>query len=164
MKKLIVINGAMGIGKTSICKELNKKLTNSAWLDGDWCMMINPLHFTEKNQKIFLDNVYHLLNNYLSSPSFEYVIFSWVIPREEMMEYIIKKLSAHSFEVMRVTLLCEDTKLRERMLNAGRDKATIKKSILYQQTFRSGNTIKIDTTELSVLATVDKVLVIGKGD
>jgi len=42
MKKFIVINGAMGVGKTAICKELNRRLMNSVWLDGDWCMMMNP--------------------------------------------------------------------------------------------------------------------------
>lgn len=158
LKKLIVINGAMGVGKTSICKELNKKLLNSAWLDGDWCMMMNPMNFTEINQKMFLDNIYHLLNNYLSNPSFEYVLFSWVIPREEMMNYLIKKLSDNCFELVRLTLLCEDNKLKERMLQAKRDEVSINKSMLYQEAFRSINTIKIDTTELSAVETVNEVL------
>jgi broad-specificity NMP kinase len=158
LKKFIIINGAMGVGKTSICKELNKKLVNSAWLDGDWCMMMNPLNFTETNQKMFLDNIYHLLNNYLSNPSFDYVLFSWVIPREEMINYIIKKLSDNCFELVRITLLCADSKLKERMLQAGRDEATIEKSMLYQEAFRNINTKKVDTTELSVSETVDEVL------
>ena len=158
MKKFIVCNGAMGVGKTSICKELNKKLVNSAWLDGDWCMMMNPLNFTETNQKMFLDNICYLLNNYLSNPSFEYVLFSWVIPREEMMNYLIKKLSDNCFELVRITLLCAESELKERMLQAGRDEATIEKSMLYQDAFKSINTIKIDTTELSVLETVNEVL------
>ena len=148
----------MGVGKTSICKELNKKLVNSAWLDGDWCMMMNPLNFTETNQKMFLDNICYLLNNYLSNPSFEYVLFSWVIPREEMMNYLIKKLSDNCFELVRITLLCAESELKERMLQAGRDEATIEKSMLYQDAFKSINTIKIDTTELSVLETVNEVL------
>lgn len=148
----------MGVGKTSICKEINKNLVNSVWLDGDWCMMMNPLNFTETNRKMFLDNIYHLLNNYLSNPSFEYVIFSWVIPREEMMNYLIKKLSDNCFEIIRITLLCADSRLKDRMLQAGRDEATIKKSLLYQEAFKSINSLKIDTTELSVLETVNEVL------
>lgn len=162
MKKFIIINGAMGVGKTSICKELNKRLANSAWLDGDWCMMMNPMNFTETNQKMFLDNIYHLLNNYLSNPSFEYILFSWVIPKEEMMNYMIKKLSDNCFELVRLTLLCADNKLKERMLQAERDEATINKSMLYQEAFRNINTIKVDTTELSVAGTVDNVLKIIK--
>jgi broad-specificity NMP kinase len=161
LKNFIIVNGAMGVGKTSICKELNKKLVNSAWLDGDWCMMMNP--FTEANQKIFLDNIYYLLNNYLSHPTFEYVLFSWLIPREDMMNYMIKKLSDNDFRLIRVTLLCADDKLRERMLRTGRDELTIEKSMLYQETFKNSNTTeKVDTTELSLGETADEVLRIIK--
>lgn len=161
MKNFIIINGAMGVGKTSICKELYKKLENSAWLDGDWCMMMNP--FSETNQKIFLENIYYLLNNYLSHPTFEYVLFSWVIPREDMMDYIIRRLSDNDFHLIRVTLLCSDDKLRERMLRTGRDEMTIEKSMLYQEVFKNSNTtVKLDTSQLSLVETVDEVLKIIK--
>lgn len=99
MKKFIIINGAMGVDKTRICQELNKRLTNSVWLDGDWCMMMNPWNITEINQKVFLDNINYLLNNFLSNPPFEYIIFSWVIPREDMISYLIKRLSNNCFEL-----------------------------------------------------------------
>jgi broad-specificity NMP kinase len=158
VKKLIIINGAMGVGKTRICKELNKKLTNSVWLDGDWCMMMNPWNITETNQKMFLDNINYLLNNFLSNPTFEYIIFSWVIPREDMINYLIKRLSNNCFELKKITLLCEDNKLRERMLKDGRDEFTIEKSMIYQKAFNSFNTVKVNTTELSVVETVDEVL------
>lgn len=81
-----------------------------------------------------------------------------------MMDYLIEKLSDHSFEVLRITLLCEDKEVRERMLNAGRDEATIGKSLLFQQTFRNIDTVHIDTTSLSILTTVDKILEIREGD
>lgn len=42
-KKLLVINGTMGSGKTEISKEIFQNLSNCAWLDGDWCWMITPL-------------------------------------------------------------------------------------------------------------------------
>ena len=163
MKKLIVINGAMGVGKTSICKELNKKLTNSVWLDGDWCMMMNPWNVTETNKKVFLDNINYLLNNFLANTAFDYVLFSWVIPREDMIDYLIKKLSNHRFELRKITLLCEDKKLKERMLQDGRDMFTIEKSMLYQKAYGNFDTIKVDTTELSVSKTVNEVLrIIGQ--
>jgi broad-specificity NMP kinase len=161
LKKFIIINGAMGVGKTSICKELNKILINSVWLDGDWCMMMNPWDFThEINKKIFLDNLNYLLNNFLSNSTFEYVLFSWVIPREDMINYIVKKLPENCFELKKITLLCANDKLKERMLEDGRDEATIKKSMIYQEAYRNMDTIKIDTTELSISETVNKILLV----
>jgi adenylylsulfate kinase-like enzyme len=162
MKKFIVINGAMGVGKTSICKELNKKLINSVWLDGDWCMMMNPLNLVETNKKMFLDNIIYLLNNYLSNPTFDYVLFSWVIPSEDIINYITKNLSRNSFEQKRITLLCEESRLKERMIRDGRDMFTIERSVIYQNGYKGFNTIKIDTAERSVSETVDEVLAIIK--
>ena len=47
-KKLFIVNGAMGVGKTTTCKELSKKLQD---LDGDWCWMINPFVVNEENKQ-----------------------------------------------------------------------------------------------------------------
>jgi hypothetical protein len=163
VKKLIVINGAMGVGKSVICKELNKRLVNSVWLDGDWCMMMNPWNFSKPNTMMFLDNIHHLLNNFLSNPTFEYVLLSWVFPREDMENYTLQQLSNHEFELKKVTLMCADDKLKERMLAGGRDDYTIEKSLAYQQAFADFSTVKLDTTELSIDKTLDKVLEIIEG-
>ena len=42
MKKLILINGTMGAGKTTTCQELLKILQPSVFLDGDWCWKMHP--------------------------------------------------------------------------------------------------------------------------
>ncbi len=66
-KKLIIINGVMGVGKTTICKVLYKKLNNSFWLDGDNCWMMNPFVVNEENKAMVLDNIVHVLNNFLKN-------------------------------------------------------------------------------------------------
>ncbi|SFS41366.1 AAA family ATPase [Paenibacillus sp. 453mf] len=79
MKKLIIINGTMGVGKTTISKEVHKSLDKSVWLDGDWCWMMNPWVFSEENIRMVMDNVTYLLRNYLTNSTFDYVILSWVL-------------------------------------------------------------------------------------
>jgi len=37
LKRLIFINGTMGVGKTTVARTLQKKLPDCAFLDGDWC-------------------------------------------------------------------------------------------------------------------------------
>ena len=37
MKRLILIGGSMGVGKTTVCNELKLQLKKSVFLDGDWC-------------------------------------------------------------------------------------------------------------------------------
>jgi broad-specificity NMP kinase len=162
MKKLIIINGAMGVGKSYTCKELNKRLLNSVWLDGDWCMMMNPLNFTTENTKMFLDNTIYLLRNFLSNLTLDYVIYSWVFPREDMLNYIVKEVYDTGFEMKKISLICSNDKLEERMIMAGRDSNTIEKSLIYQDAIRLMDTIKVDTTELKEDETMEKVLKIIK--
>ncbi|WP_422563170.1 AAA family ATPase [Clostridium botulinum] len=53
-KKLIIINGIMGVGKTATSKELNKKPNNSVRLDDDWCWMMNPFTVNDQNKNMVI--------------------------------------------------------------------------------------------------------------
>ena len=46
-KHCILINGTMGVGKTTVCKELMQLLPASVFLDGDWCWYSHPFTVTE---------------------------------------------------------------------------------------------------------------------
>ena len=41
-KQLILVGGAMGVGKSAVCRELLRQLTPGVRLDGDWCWNMNP--------------------------------------------------------------------------------------------------------------------------
>ncbi len=85
MKKLIIINGTMGVGKSTVSKEVSHRLHNSVWLDGDWCWMMNPWNFNDENKNMVLDNICYMLTNFLKNSSFDYVIFSWVLHLESVI-------------------------------------------------------------------------------
>lgn len=61
-KKLIIINGTIGVGNTAVCSSLYKKIQRCVWLDGDSCWMMNPWPRTisEENKRMVEDNVTHL--------------------------------------------------------------------------------------------------------
>jgi Shikimate kinase len=42
MKKLVIINGPMGVGKSTVGKIFCDKLGRAAFIDGDWCLDIHP--------------------------------------------------------------------------------------------------------------------------
>lgn len=75
MKKLYFIGGPMGVGKTTISLALKDHLHNSMFLDGDWCWDANPSTITDETKKMVIDNIGHLLNNYLRCSTYEYVVF-----------------------------------------------------------------------------------------
>ena len=157
MKKLVIIHGTMGVGKTTVCQELYKHLENAVWLDGDWCWLMHPLVVSEENKKMVLDNIKYVLRNYLKNSSFEYVIFNWVIHQEEIFDAILEGLQDFQFELYKITLLCSEDALVKRMLAGGRDKDCIERSVQRLDLYKTMDTIKIDTTYLGILDIVAKI-------
>ena len=65
MKKLILIVGPNGVGKTTTAKILLQKLSKCAYVDADWCRAINPFPFTDATKYAVTRNIYSLFKNYL---------------------------------------------------------------------------------------------------
>ncbi len=158
MKKLIIINGTMGVGKTTICKKLYTSLNKSVWLDGDWCWMMNPLVVNEENKQMVEDNILHLLRNFMKNSNFEYIIFNWVIHKAEILNSILEELEDYEFEVCKISLVCSESTLRERMLNDGRDMSSIESSVRRLKLYDEMDTIKIDTTNKTVESIVEGII------
>ncbi|QAT38921.1 AAA family ATPase [Clostridium sp. JN-9] len=162
VKKLIIINGTMGVGKTATSRELNKKLNNSVWLDGDWCWMMNPFTVNDENKDMVIKNITYLLRNFLINSSFEYVIFNWVIHYEDIFNLLLQPLSDLEFEVIKVTLICSGETLKERILNDVklnlRDDEELSTILERLELYKNMNTVKIDTTNISINETVDKII------
>ncbi len=161
-KKLIIINGTMGVGKTATCKELNKKLENSVWLDGDWCWMMNPFKVNDENKKMVINNITYLLRSFLTNSSIKYIIFNWVIHVENIFSDVLEPLNDLDFEVVKISLTCSEEALKKRILQDVkvnlREEACISRSIERLKMYENMTTEKIDTSNLSILETVDKII------
>ncbi|MBF4695989.1 AAA family ATPase [Fusibacter ferrireducens] len=157
MKKLVIINGAPGVGKTTVCKALNQKIKNSVWLDGDWCWMINPFQVTEENKIMVEDNITHLLKNFLGNRSIETIIFNWVIPHDDLMNSIIGKLPVEGVKIIKISLISSEEVLSQRMMKDGRPKEKIEESIKRLEAYWHMDTIKVDSSALSIEQTAERI-------
>ncbi|MDP4179586.1 MAG: AAA family ATPase [Bacillota bacterium] len=162
MKKLIIINGTMGVGKSTVSKELSQRLQNSVWLDGDWCWMMNPWNFSDENKSMVIDNICYILSNFLKNSSFEYVIFCWVLHLESITDLILERLKSVEFQTFKITLTCAKEELVDRIIKRdGIKSGNVEKSIDRLSLYESMNTIKIDTSDLKVeeiVANIIKIL------
>ena len=59
MKHVYLIGGPMGIGKSTICNQLNQDLDHSVFLDGDWCWNMDPFIVNQDTKNMVLDNITH---------------------------------------------------------------------------------------------------------
>lgn len=163
-KKLIIINGTMGVGKTATCKLLYKSLDKSVWLDGDWCWMMNPFIVNDENKEMVEKNIHFMLRSFLTNSNIENVIFNWVIHTEDIFDMVLGGLSDLDFELHKITLICSKEELRRRIgkdvETNDRDEACFDRSAKRLELYKNMKTAKIDTTNLSLEETVCKIMMI----
>jgi len=150
MKKLYIIGGTIGVGKTTTCQILKKKLYNSVFLDGDWCWDSYPFQVTKETKKIVLDNICYLLNNFIHCPAYEHVIFCWVMDRQEIINTILERLDTTNCVVKVISLVCSEDELIKRLekdVTLGlRNQDIIVKSLMRLPLYDDVQSIKIDCT------------------
>ena len=150
MKNIIFINGTMGVGKSSICRQLNKQLDNSVYLDGDWCWMADPFTVTEETKDMVTDNICHLLNNFIKCRVYKNIIFCWVMDFERIYESIFSKLYTEDCNIYRFTICCNPETLKKRVegdtVQEGRN---FEKSLERVSRFENMNTVKIYNDDMT---------------
>lgn len=158
MKKLIFIGGPMGIGKTTVSKELANRLTQSVFLDGDWCWDLHPFVVNEENKEMVIKNITFLLGSFLRNSTIETVIFCWVMHEQAIINELLDGLD-EPFEFHSFSLISNEQALTERfMKDAAQGKRAVENLTnslsrlpLYQQL----DTTCIDVSAHSVQETTD---------
>ena len=156
MKNLYIISGTMGVGKTAVCQQLKKVLPNSVFLDGDWCWDASPFQVTDETKAMVLDNITHILNNFIRCSAYETIIFCWVMHEQAILDAILSRLETGGCRLRSVSLTASEAALRERLsrdVSSGlRTSDAIERSLTRLPMYQKLDTVKIDTTGKSVQA------------
>jgi predicted ABC-type ATPase len=157
LTKLIIINGAPGVGKSTVGSLLLSKLNNSAFLDGDSVWRINPFEVNEKTKNIVDQNIAFVLRNYIEA-GYEYVILAWVLHRQTIIDRLLSKLNDFKLKVYVFTLVADEETLVDRVradAKTQRDHEIAKDRLRQSLELRSK---KLDTTVLEPDEIVDVIL------
>lgn len=149
VKNLYFIGGPMGVGKTAVCELLNKKLPNCVWLDGDWCWKMDPFKITDETKTMVIDNICHLLQNFINCSQFENIVFCWVLHQQTIIDNMLSKLDTKHCKIFCISLLASKSELQKRLIKdiekGQRSMDIIQKSMERLPSYDSLNTIKINT-------------------
>ena len=154
-KTLYLIGGPMGVGKTVVCRELNRMLPASVMLDGDWCWCADPFQVTPETKRMVLDNICHLLGNFLRCGAYETVILCGVMHERAIIDEILGRMPIEECDagVRVVSLVAHEDELRRRIegdVRAGlRDEEAVARSLSYLPRYRNLDTELVDTTGLT---------------
>ncbi|MCD8201869.1 MAG: AAA family ATPase, partial [Clostridia bacterium] len=114
-KTLYMIGGTLGVGKTAVSEQLRHILPASVYLDGDWCWDMFPMQVTTETRDMALDNICHILNNFLKCTVVDNIIFSWYLPQTEMIDKILSDLDYEPARIVEVILVCDRKVLKKRL-------------------------------------------------
>ena len=162
MKRLILINGTMGVGKTAVCRVLEKELAPCALFVGDWCWEMHPFQVTEETKRMVMENISFLLGQFLRCSAYETVLFCWVMQEESIAEDLLHRLDLRDIWVERFTLMASEQVLRQRLerdVAAGlRQRDVIARSVQRLPMYQAMKTVKIDTSDLCVQQAAQQIL------
>ena len=162
MKKVYLIGGTMGVGKTSVCQYLKKELSNSVFLDGDWCWDSFPFIVNEETKTMVIDNIVYLLNNFIHCSAYEHIIFCWVMHEQPIIDAIVERLDVSHCDLFVYSLTADEETLKERLkkdIDEGKRSADVlERSLERLPLYEKLDTIKIDTSHKTMAMIADEVI------
>ncbi|MGM9657735.1 MAG: AAA family ATPase [Eubacteriales bacterium] len=162
MKRLYIIGGTMGSGKTTVSEIIKNKLDNSVFLDGDWCWDSHPFTVTEETKRMVLDNICFLLNQFIRCSAYRNIIFCWVLHRQSITDTILAGVDTSDCTVITVSLICGEEELRARLMKdvseGKRSPDVIERSIARLPCYSEPDTVKIDTNGKSPEEIADEII------
>lgn len=151
----------MGVGKTTACQILKKRLPDSVFLDGDWCWDAHPFQVTEETRAMVMDNICCLLGNFIRCSAYKNIIFCWVMHEQSIIDDILSRLDLGACEVYAVSLVASPDALTERLthdVRAGiREPDVIARSLARLPLYEKLQTVKLDVSKLSPQETAEMI-------
>ena len=159
--KVIIINGPMGVGKTTIGKYIAEKYEGTAFIDGDWCLDIHPFVGNRETKTMAIDNILHMVDNYRKCSICKMIVLAWLMDEQWVYQKVADGISDMGLEIKSAVLVCDNNTLADRWNN---DKTcewrtpewleTSLKSLLYFSSLEN----RIDTSGLPVDKIADRIM------
>lgn len=153
MKHLYLIGGTMGVGKTTTCQIMKRKLNNSVFLDGDWCWDMDPFVVNDETKEMVMENICFLLNNFIQCSVYENIIFCWVMHEQSIIDEILSKLNTENCNIHLISLVCNRKALKDRLEldvdNGLRTIDVVSRSLEKVPLYKNLSTEKVDVSRIS---------------
>lgn len=101
-----IINGPMGVGKTTVGKCLADALPGTAFIDGDWCLDLHPFVGNAETKAMAVDNILHMIANYRNCSVCNAIVLVWLMDDRWVFDEIISGIRLLGLHPIPVTLLC----------------------------------------------------------
>ena len=159
MKRVIMLCGPNGVGKTSICRALLRVTPRSAYVDSDPLRLMNPFVLNDETIPTIAKNLGDVIVNYLECPAVETVFFSYGLHgrRREVLERVLRRLEG--VRVLPFVMECSEEENVRRMRADGRDEARIARALAFSRgVYADVPYPRVDVTALSAQEAAQEIL------
>lgn len=115
--KVTILNGPMGVGKTTIGKLIADSYEGTAFIDGDWCLDLHPFIGNQETKEMAIDNILHMIGNYKKCSHCRHILLVWLMDEPWVIQQITDGIAAMGLELNNVTLVCDREELIRRWKN-----------------------------------------------
>lgn len=157
MPTLLIINGTIGIGKTTVGRLVFGRLDNCAFLDGDAVWQIRPFEVTERTTAIPTRNIPFVLRSYFEA-GYETVILCWIMHRQDIIDRILAPLVDLCLDVRIFTLVADEDVAVARVLARDGDTRDPEAVLLRLRQSMELDSTRIDTTHLQPDEVADAII------
>ncbi len=118
---VIIINGSVGVGKTSVSWELMEKFEKAIMLDGDYIGAIHPFDIYDEERIEYLYRTIEFLVKFHMCNGYEHFIINYVFETPDSLRQLVDKFVALNCLVKTFYLTCSDSEQKERIMKRSTD-------------------------------------------
>lgn len=112
---IIIINGSVGVGKTSVSWELQEKFDKSFMLDGDYIGAVHPFEiYDEKRIQYLYETFLHLVKFHHSNGYNDFVL-NYVFESGDQLSSLVERLKSVIPEIYCFWLTCSNNVQHDRI-------------------------------------------------
>ena len=102
---IVLLNGTLGVGKTTIGRTLSQTTENSVFLDGGELTWMNPFNPKKQEDVLFVFNLFKILAREYKNKGLTNFFISYEIETPEALEFLQKQLASidPEFHAFRLT-------------------------------------------------------------
>lgn len=114
---IIIINGSIGVGKTTVSWKINRLLYHSVMLDGDYIGAVNPFDLHSHERVLYLYKTMACLVKFHLQNGFKHFVVNYVFENEEQLNLLKRELARFDETIYCCLLYCEENVQMQRIKN-----------------------------------------------
>ncbi|MEO1625325.1 MAG: AAA family ATPase [Bacteroidota bacterium] len=112
---ILILNGSIATGKTTLSWQLHEQLHQSVLLDGDYICTVNPSDIYDEQQTLYLFDTIRLLIEHHQGHGYVHFVVNYVFENAQQLQALLDRLAPLSDDIHCFWLSCTEAEQARRI-------------------------------------------------